>query len=163
MTEPDKTTGQPPSEPPKSVFVRNKRLTLWLSVAASMAFVAIMWVMVLPLQLQNGGLPGAADVSRWRVQPAAKEAGGSFMQQIDRMGEELKRRFSDTAANASPIQAAAAVVNADSLTAKLEAAVNAMPAGSDLINAANLTQKLEAATNAPAAPENPDEDAKEKK
>ncbi len=152
-----------PSEAPKSFFVRNKRLTLWLSVAATMAFVVIMWIMILPSQLQTGGIGSAIGAARWSViQPQVQRAGGSFQQQLDRLSADLHRRFEQTTAGIQELQAAS-IVNSSALTAKLEAAVNSQNPGTQAINAENLTQKLEAATASAAAPENPDTDAQKAK
>ncbi len=124
MSDPELDRSNDPA-PRKNIFQRNKHLTLWLSVGCTMIFVVIMWLLILPSQLGGSGF-GLTDAARWQVvKPQVQKAGTSFEETLNRIGQDLDNKIQQSQMEAQAIQAAVTAVNAQTLTQKLEAAVNA--------------------------------------
>ncbi len=95
-----------------------KHLALWLAVGGTMAVIIAMWLMLLPMQLNDTRLPNAGDLSRWSVVRSAKDQTRSFEDNL----RAIRQKLNELTQSSQQIQPSPVNVDIQQLRQKLEAA-----------------------------------------
>ncbi len=115
-----------------------RHIALWVAVGGTMAVIVALWVLILPMQLQDMRFAGVRDAARWNAARSADapESGTTLDDVLAAQRRKLQAIERNVNANGQANTSAALKI--DELRAKIEAA----------------SQKNEAAppTNAPANP-----------
>jgi type VI protein secretion system component VasF len=76
---------------------RSKHVALWVAVGGTMTLIAVLWFMLLPFQLSNGGkVSGFGEMRRWySVRQDDGRGEASFQEALDGLGAQLEQLEDD--------------------------------------------------------------------
>lgn len=110
-----------------------KKMVLYLAVAGVMAFIVVLWFMVLPIQMAGLHPGGLSSALAPKPAPSGQDFAASWNEMMLTSSQNLERLTSDLqkpAANSAPTAGAvnSGSLDAASLTARLDAATATAPA-----------------------------------
>lgn len=113
------SAGVPPSD--NDPVRKRKILALWIAVGGTTAFIIVMWLLLLPMQIGEIRLPNAKNLSRWQVLREEPPPAASFEESLDQIRDKLEQ-LTENLEPETPQNKPATTIDIQQLQQKLEAA-----------------------------------------